>query len=164
MKIPYNAQINLLIRLVVGIVFIITGSSKIIDPALFSREITNYDMLPNFSINLLSIILPWVELIVGILFVFGVRVKANLILLVGMLFMFNFAVAVAWARGLDINCGCYSSVAQQTVGIGKLSENFAMIVALAFMFFSPDDKLAIENYLLESKDVEVNNNDITSVP
>jgi len=156
MNIPFNAQINLLIRLFIGGVFIFTGISKIVDPVLFAKEISNYRMLPDFSINLLAIILPWIELIVGILFVFGIRVKANLLLLAGMLLMFNFAVGVAWARGLNINCGCFSSVAQETVGLGKLSENFAMFAALAFMFFFPNNRFSFETFLVKENSVKEN--------
>jgi len=149
MKIPFNSQINLVIRLFVGGLFVTTGISKIIDPVLFAKEISNYDMLPNFFINLFAIILPWIELIVGIFFAFGIRVRANMLLIAGMLLMFNFAVAVAWARGLNINCGCFSSIAKETVGIGKLSENFVMFAALIFMFFFPDNRFSLEALILK---------------
>ena len=150
MSIPFNAQINLLIRLFIGGLFIFTGISKIVDPALFAKEISFYRMLPDFTINLLAIILPWLEVIVGILFILGIRVKANILLLVGMLLMFNFAVAVAWARGLNINCGCFSDIAKETVGLGKLSENFAMFAALIFMFFFPNNRFSLETFIKEN--------------
>ena len=146
-NIPKNEYINLVIRLIVGFIFILTGISKIVDPALFAREISNYDMMPLSLINLMAIILPWVEVVVGILFIMGVRIKASIILLVAMLLVFNFGVASAWARGLDINCGCYSSVAEQKVGLGKLIENFSMVVALAFMYFFPNNKLSLEYFV-----------------
>jgi len=147
MDIKFNAQINLLIRIIVGSIFIITGISKIIDPVLFAKEITFYRMLPDFSINLIAIILPWIELVVGVLFILGVRVKANILILAGMLLMFNFAVSVAWARGLNINCGCFSNLAKETVGLGKLSENFAMFFALVFMFFFPNNRFSLETFV-----------------
>ena len=58
MKIPKNEYINLIIRLIIGGVFIITGISKIVSPSLFAREITNYGMMPYEIINLMSLILP----------------------------------------------------------------------------------------------------------
>jgi uncharacterized membrane protein YphA (DoxX/SURF4 family) len=157
MKIPFNAQINLLIRLFIGGFFIVTGISKITDPALFAKEIFHYNMLPNAIINIYAIVLPWVELIVGILFIFGVRLKANILLLCGMLLMFNFAVGVAWARGLNINCGCFSGIAQETVGLGKLSENFAMFAALAFMFFFPSNRFSFESFLIKENSIDKEN-------
>ena len=147
MNIKFNAQINLLIRIIVGGMFIITGISKIIDPVLFAKEISFYRMLPDFSVNLFAIILPWIELIVGVLFILGIRVKTNILLLAGMLLMFNFAVAVAWARGLNINCGCFSNIAKETVGLSKLSENFSMLFALAFMFFFPNNRFSFEAFV-----------------
>jgi len=146
-NIPKNKYINLIIRIVVGFIFIITGISKIVEPAQFVREISNYDMMFRQLINLMAIILPWLEIVTGFLFVFGVRIKANIILLAAMLLMFNFAVAVAWARGLDINCGCYSNLAEQTVGFTKLAENFALLIGLVFVFLFPNNKLSLEYFV-----------------
>jgi len=78
-NIPKNEYINLLVRIVVGFIFIVTGTSKIVEPALFATEISNYDMMFAPLINLMAIILPWIEIVVGILFVLGVRIKANVI-------------------------------------------------------------------------------------
>lgn len=146
MNIPKNEYINLIIRLVVGTVFIFTGISKIVSPSLFAKDISNYAMLPTQLVNLMAIILPWIELVSGILFIVGIKIKANLILIAGMLLMFNIAVATAWARGLDINCGCFSDVASQKVGIQKLSENFAMLAGLTFMFIFPNNKLTLRYF------------------
>ena len=153
-NIPKNEYINLAIRIIVGLVFIVTGTSKIVDPTLFAREISNYDMMFPPFINLIAIVLPWVELVVGILFICGIRIKANTILLAAMLLVFNIAVATAWARGLDINCGCYSNIAEQTVGIQKLAENFAMIAILAFVYFFPNNKLSLEHYIKMEMPIE----------
>jgi len=153
-KIPKNEYINLVIRIIVGFVFIITGISKIVEPAQFAREITNYDMMFLPLINLMAIILPWLEIVTGFLFVFGVRIKANTILLAAMILMFNFAITVAWARGLDINCGCYSNVAEQTVGFAKLAENFAMLIGLAFVFLFPNNKLSLEYFVLSESRIK----------
>jgi uncharacterized membrane protein YphA (DoxX/SURF4 family) len=152
MNIPKNEYINLLIRIIVGGVFVITGVGKIVEPALFARDISNYDMLPTVLVNIVAIILPWIELLIGILFILGIRIIANNIVLFTMLLIFNIAVAVAWARGLDINCGCFSDIAQQTVGSEKLAENFAMIASLFYIYFFPNNKLSLE-YFIKSEDL-----------
>jgi uncharacterized membrane protein YphA (DoxX/SURF4 family) len=149
-NIPKNEYINLIIRIVVGFVFVIFGASKIAEPALFAKDISNYDMLWHNFINLSAIILPWIEIISGLFLMFGIRLKANILLIAAMLLVFNAAVAVAWARGLDINCGCYSNVAEQKVGMEKLAENFAMIFALAFIFFFPNNKISLEKLIADN--------------
>ncbi|MDR0927853.1 MAG: DoxX family membrane protein [Ignavibacteria bacterium] len=145
MNIPHNQYINLIIRIVVAGVFIFTGISKIIEPTLFAKDIANYDMLWSLLINLMAIILPWLELITGILFLFGIQPKPNAILIAAMLLLFNIAVGVAWARGLDIHCGCYAAVAEEAVGIGKLAENFALLAGVAFVFFFNDNRISFSN-------------------
>ena len=160
-NIPKNEYINLVVRIIVGFVFIATGTSKIVEPAQFARDISNYDMLFRELVNLLAIILPWVELVVGVLFILGVRIKANTILLASMLLFFNFAIATAWARSLDINCGCYSDNPQQ-VGMEKLAENFALFAMLAFIFFFPNNKLSLEYFVKNENRNEAETSSIES--
>lgn len=143
MQIFANKYINLVIRIIIGGVFIFTGISKIISPQVFIRDIMNYDMLPYWSVNIFAIILPWIEVVVGVLFVFGIAVRANTILLGAMLLVFNVGIAAAWARGLNIDCGCYADVAKQAVGWEKLLENFAMIGCLIFIFLFPDNRVSL---------------------
>ena len=144
-NIPKNEYINLIIRVTVGLIFITFAAGKIAEPAPFAKSIANYDMLPYKLVNLLAIILPWIEIIAGLFLFFGVKLKANILLIASMLVVFNIAVATAWARGLDIECGCYADIAKQKVGLQKLIENFLMLIALLFLYFFPNNKFAFEN-------------------
>lgn len=144
-NIPKNEYINLVIRIVVGLIFIIFAAGKISEPTLFAKSIANYDMLPHKLINLLAIILPWIEIVAGLLLMFGVRLKANILLIAAMLIVFNIAITTAMARGLDIECGCYANIAEQKVGFKKLVENFFLLIALLFIYLFPNNKFAFEN-------------------
>jgi putative oxidoreductase len=139
----------LIFRIVIGYVFITFGISKIADPALFAKEIANYDFTPLWTLNLIALILPWIELTTGLLLIFGVTLKANSILIALMLIWFIFMVAVAWGRGLDISCGC-SSVNPQHVGFKKILENTILLIMCIFILFFPHNKLTILNPTLKN--------------
>ncbi len=100
----------LLARLVVGGLFLISGVGKIIAPEEFAEEIRAYEMLPVVMTNGLAYILPWVELLAGLLLVICVwRKEARLIIAV-MLVVFTVAKAYTYAQGKQIDCGCGGSI------------------------------------------------------
>ena len=145
-KILGNEYLLLVARLLVGFLFIVVGIGKIADPQLFAKEIANYRILPDILVNLTAIIVPWVEVVSGLLLIAGVRLRANAVLIGAMLIMFNIFVFSAWARGLDINCGCYSNIAKQTVGLPKILENMGLLALAAIIFIFPKKALSLENF------------------
>ena len=139
-----NPYLGLLARLIIGIFFIVVATGKIADPLHFSGEINNYDLLPDKIINIMAIALPWLELVSGLLLIFGVRIKANSALLIAMLFVFTLAVSIAIMQGLDINCGCYSAVEERKVGWSKVAENIGLIILGVIAFFNEAKRFAFE--------------------
>ena len=124
-----NKYFLLAIRTLLGFVFIYAAISKASDPEGFARAITNYKLLPIFLINILAIILPWIELCAGILLIFGVLVKENSMILGGLLVVFVVAILISLARGLNIDCGCFGTVGGTKVGIQKILENTGLLLS-----------------------------------
>jgi uncharacterized membrane protein YphA (DoxX/SURF4 family) len=84
--------------------------------------------MPDFLINVLAIVFPWIELVAGILLVFGISVKENSAILTGLLVVFIIAIVISLARGLDINCGCFGTVEGSKVGLMKILENVGLVL------------------------------------
>lgn len=121
-------QITLLVfRLLIGAIFVFFGISKIANPLTFANEIGNYDLLPSIIVHFSSIFLPWIELIVGLFLISGIKVKENALISFILLGVFTLAVLIAYARGLDINCGCSGGDAQEKVGFKKIAENLILM-------------------------------------
>ncbi len=123
-----NKYLLVSIRIFLGLVFIFAAVTKITEAETFARAIANYKLLPNFLINFLAIILPWVELCAGILLVFGIVVKENSTILSGLLFIFIIAILISLLRGLNIDCGCFGTVGGTKVGIQKILENIGLLI------------------------------------
>jgi len=98
-----------LLRVALGAVFIVASLDKIQDPEAFATSIANYRLLPYKLINGIAIVLPWLELVTGTLLVLGVWIRASTMIVWGLLLAFSVAISQALARGLDINCGCFSN-------------------------------------------------------
>jgi putative oxidoreductase len=88
-------------------------------PIAFRNEIKNYQLGSWYwVIHPAAIVLPWVEIIVGVALIFGLWMVESTILIWAMLIFFNVMVAGAMVRGLDIRCGCFGG--DQKVGWTKL--------------------------------------------
>ena len=87
-------------RLILGGVFIYASLDKIANPAEFAKAVGNYHVLPFGMENLVALILPWVELIVGICIIAGILVDGSSILIIIMNVIFIFAISQALALSL----------------------------------------------------------------
>ncbi len=132
MKVIFNNYVLFLIRVLIALLFIVTGAEKIVDPHQFSVAILKYRLFNLFFANIIAIYLPWFELIVGILLLFGSYIKENIILIDLLLLFFNILIITAMIRGLNIDCGCYGTAGAMRVGFTKLLENFG-IIGLSFI-------------------------------
>jgi len=94
-------------RILVGLFFLYASSDKLFYPADFAEAIRNYRMLPEWSLNLIALTLPWVEFACGMLLVSGVWVRSAAFLVSFMLIAFMGGLLSAVIRDLDIDCGCY---------------------------------------------------------
>lgn len=126
-------------QLVVGAVFLVAALAKVGDPAAFAEQVHNYRMAPVWSEHLLAVTLPWVELVAGLSLVLGVRGRAGAVVTVALMALFTVAVAQAWLRGLDFECGCFGTADASRIGARKLAENVALtaVAALAAVPFRP---------------------------
>ena len=127
---PY---MDFLIRSIIGSVFIWASHDKIIDPGKFAREISNYHVVPFRLENTIAIILPWIELFIGVGLVTGIYINANSLITASLLLIFNILIFQAMVRGFNIECGCGLKEGQM-VGYGKLFENFLLLAGCVFVF------------------------------
>jgi len=96
-----------LCRLILAGVFIYAGAIKILDPQSFATDIGHYRLLPYPLTLAMGVYLPWLELLCGVAVLFRWRERGALLVLLGLCGLFAVALASAWFRGLDINCGCF---------------------------------------------------------
>ena len=99
----------LVARVFLGFLFLYASIEKILYPGAFAEIVYNYRILPDEMIHATAVVLPWLELLVGLFLILDIWL-AGAVLVVNALFMvFLAAMAFNLARGLDIDCGCFSS-------------------------------------------------------
>jgi putative oxidoreductase len=117
---------GLLARVALGLVFIYTGYNKAVDPASFLKLMNQYHLFPHHAyvwMNFLAIVLPWLEILCGVLLVAGIAVRGTALLVAGMLIPFTVVVTMR-AIGIHNTEGTpYCQIAFDC-GCGTGPENF----------------------------------------
>jgi hypothetical protein len=118
----------------VSLFFLYAGISKILDPAAFSLAIERYQLVgPTLSWGV-ALWLPWLEcLAVLCLWIRNWR-QAGLVILIGMVLVFQIALLSALIRGLDISCGCFGSGLESGV-LFAFIRNFFLLGGIFFITF-----------------------------
>jgi putative oxidoreductase len=133
-KILTSEYLALVLRVYIGYIFIYASISKIMDPAIFAENIAAYRIMPFWGLNLVAIILPWMELICGFFLIAGVRTRATSIILAGLLFMFTVFVIINIFKGSQITCGCFDNVGEP-IGWRKVAKNTTWFIMTLMIFF-----------------------------
>ena len=102
------STIAIITRLFLGFLFLYSALDKILYPAKFAEVIYNYRLLPVELLNICAMIVPWIEITIGITLLLGVWVTASALLLSGLTIVFIGLLLSAIVRGLNIECGCFS--------------------------------------------------------
>jgi hypothetical protein len=103
----FSLFLEVLFRVGLGSMFIAAAWVKIIEPGQFSLLIAQYQLLPEFMVNIFALFLPMLELLVGLLLLFSKHTQANAKLLFVMFIVFIIALTQALVRDLGITCGCF---------------------------------------------------------
>jgi len=143
LRIISNRFVFLAIRIVLGVVFIWASIDKIAHPAGFAEAIYNYRMLPHWTINLMAIIMPWLELICGILLIVGVLWRGSAFMIGVLLAVFIVALSSALIRGLDISCGCFTVDGDHGIAVDLLVRDILMIIGVGILLANPKGQLVL---------------------
>jgi uncharacterized membrane protein YphA (DoxX/SURF4 family) len=114
MKLNPHRILTLSARLILGGVFVYASFDKILHPAAFAGAVYNYQILPLGLINLTAIVLPCLELVLGIFLIINFWMPGTVAMCNLLLITFIGALLFNMARGLNINCGCFSTTAVES--------------------------------------------------
>ncbi len=120
-------------HLLLGGLFLYAGALKAMDVEAFAGAIAAYRLLPATGNLLLAAILPYVEILAGLLLLTGSRVRASALLLGSLSLVFMVVLATVIARGLQIDCGCFGA-ADSTPPAAALWRNAGILLLAALTF------------------------------
>lgn len=139
MKPRHKSALLFFIRLIIGITFVYSSYHKIQDPAEFAKIIYGYAVFPEFSINIIAIIIPFIELTSGFCLIFGVLPRSAISIINGLLAVFIVLIGFNLLRGHEFDCGCFSTASSMNpklAAILSLSRDAVLLGAGVYYFLN----------------------------
>jgi protein-disulfide isomerase/uncharacterized membrane protein YphA (DoxX/SURF4 family) len=132
-----------LARFALAAVWVYAAVTKIGDADAAVRAVRAYDIVPELLVELLAWGLPAAELALAVLLVTGLAPRAAAWASVAILGIFIAGIASAWARGLQIDCGCFGSGGPADVDgwdyASDIARDLGFVVLALVAALGPDD-------------------------
>lgn len=104
-----------ILRIAIGLLFIIAGVEKLANPLLFAENITDYDVLSPELSMVVARYLPVLEVLAGLAMIANYFVLGGTAVVGALNAFFAVMVGVAVVRGLSVDCGCFSESGKASV-------------------------------------------------
>ena len=142
-------------RLLVGGVWIAAGLIKLPDPAGSVRAVRAYDLLPESVVPPVGHTLPILEVVVGMCLVLGLFTRAASVVSAVLFVAFIIGIASAWARGLQIECGCFGGGGFDADATSKypweIARDVGLLVLSILLAWRPRTPFAVDAYLFPTQ-------------
>lgn len=122
-------------RVALGLIFLVAAYAKLHFADewhlrdyqfFFAMAIDSYKMLPISAVQLMAQVLPWFELVLGVLLIAGIGLRFIGTVTSGLLLVFIGAMTRAKILGLEINCGCFGN--NEKLGTATLIRDSSLLV------------------------------------
>jgi len=139
-------------RLVLAGVWLYAGGSKLTDLDGSVRAVKAYDLLPPALAEWVGAALPFVEVGLGLLLLVGLATRVAAAGSVLLIAAFVVGIASAWARGLEIDCGCFGSGGELAAGesptyLADLLRDLALLAMAGLLWWRPVTRWSADRWL-----------------
>jgi len=145
-------MLGLASRLIVGGVWVVAGLLKLPDPAENVRAVRAYQLLPEAVVPTVGYVLPVLELLLGVCLVVGLLTRVGGVVSSVLLVAFILGIALAWARGLEIECGCFGGGGGPAEGAAdkypwEIARDAGLLLLSAYLVWRPRTPWSVDNRL-----------------
>jgi uncharacterized membrane protein YphA (DoxX/SURF4 family) len=143
--------VGLLLRLVVGGVWIFAAALKLPDPARSVAAVRAYQLLPSSVVPTVGQLLPVVEVVVGVMLVIGLLTRGAAVISSVLFVAFIIGIASVWARGINIDCGCFGGGGADPDAASQypweIARDVGLLAASLFLAWLPSTRLSLDSVL-----------------
>lgn len=148
--------ISTLARLGLAAVFIVAGATKVGDLAASGRAVNAYRLMPYDVAKVVGAAQPFLEIALGLLLLAGLAVRLSAGIGAVLLVIFIAGIVSAWARGLQIDCGCFSKGGE--LGAGQVPtygweilRDLGFLALAGILLVKPRTRWSVDGLLLGEK-------------
>lgn len=142
--------IGLLARLLVGGVWTVAAALKLGDPGSMVIAVRGYELLPEFLVPAVGHALPLVELVVGLCLLAGAFTRPAALASVLLFAVFTIGLASVWARGIEIDCGCFGGGGAQEGALSgyplEIARDLGLLLVSAWLALRPDTARSVDGW------------------
>jgi uncharacterized membrane protein YphA (DoxX/SURF4 family) len=129
----------------------VAGLAKFSDPAGNVRQVRAFRILPESLVPTVGHALPTVEIVIGAMLILGILTRSFAVLAALFFLAFIVGIASAWARGMEINCGCFGSQGvpadpQRQYAI-DIARDIGLLICSLWLVIWPRTRIALDNLL-----------------
>ncbi|MEU8237603.1 MauE/DoxX family redox-associated membrane protein [Actinoplanes missouriensis] len=103
-------------RLALAAVWLVAGALKVGDLGASARAVNAYQLMSYDTAKIVGSVQPFLEIALGLLLLIGLATRLTAGISAVLLVVFIAGIISAWARGLQIDCGCFSSGGELAAG------------------------------------------------
>ncbi len=146
---PWQRWVSLAARLFLAGVWIYAASSKIGKPLTSARAVQAYQIFPFDVAAAIGQALPVIELALGILLLVGLFTRFSAVASAALLVVFMAGIGSAWARGLQIDCGCFGGdgsldFGRQPAYLQEILRDLGFLVVAAWLAWRPASPYSVD--------------------
>jgi uncharacterized membrane protein YphA (DoxX/SURF4 family) len=145
--------ISTVARLGLAAVFLVAGGTKVGDLAASGRAVNAYRLMPYDVAKIVGAAQPFLEIALGLLLLVGLAVRLSAGIAAVLLVIFIAGIVSAWARGLQIDCGCFSKGGD--LGAGKVPtygweilRDLGFLVLAGILLWRPRTRVSLDGFLM----------------
>ena len=143
---------TLLSRVVLGGVFLVAGGTKVFDPGGLAASIRTYELgLPEWFVTFSAHSLPYLEVLLGLYLIFGLFTRPSAWATNALMLVFTVALLQGAARGLQIDCGCFGSSAEQSNLWLDALRDMGLLALGLHVALSPTGRFSVDALLRRSR-------------
>jgi uncharacterized membrane protein YphA (DoxX/SURF4 family) len=130
-----SASVGLLVRLVLGTMFLAAGASKLSDLGEFAEAIKHYRLIPGVTAGAAARAVSVIEVILGVCLLLGIDIPFAARVGSFLLLVFAGAMAVNLILGRRIPCGCKRE--SEPIQWRHIARNLVAVAALILLASAP---------------------------
>lgn len=147
-------SIRLFLRLLIGLILLSVGVSKLLHPHRFQRSIQDYQVLPppvesRLALSaVLSYGIPLAELVAGLGLLSGLLLVPVALLTLALFLLFSGAILINLFRGRrDLSCHCGGMLGDHRISWWLVGRNGLLVASILFLLFTPPDLFTLDRLL-----------------
>jgi uncharacterized membrane protein YphA (DoxX/SURF4 family) len=140
-------------RLGLAVVWLVAGGLKVGDLAGSGRAVNAYDIFPFEVAKVIGAAQPFLEIALGLLLLAGLAVRLSAAISAGLLVIFIAGIVSASVRGLQIDCGCFSTGGE--LGAGQtpqytwdIARDVGFLLLAGILLWRPRTRYSIDGLLM----------------